>query len=67
MLRRAHDGEPDATDDAALVEAVGGTVVVGRRASPTNLKITDAATTSAWLACTSLRLAAPEPWTAGRR
>lgn len=27
-LRRAHEGEPDATDDAALVEAGGGRVVV---------------------------------------
>ena len=27
-LRRAHDGDPDATDDAALVEAIGGSVVV---------------------------------------
>ena len=28
MLRAAHEGHPEATDDAALVEAVGGTVVV---------------------------------------
>jgi len=28
ILRRAHAGEPEATDDAALVEALGGTVVV---------------------------------------
>ncbi len=27
-LRRAHEGDPDATDDAALVEAAGGSVVV---------------------------------------
>lgn len=27
-LRRAHAGEPDASDDAALVERVGGTVVI---------------------------------------
>ena len=27
VLRRAHDGEPDATDDAALVEAIGAAVV----------------------------------------
>lgn len=27
-LRRAHDGEPEATDDAALMEAIGGRVVV---------------------------------------
>lgn len=28
VLRRAHEGEPEATDDAALVEAAGGRVVV---------------------------------------
>ena len=28
VLRRAHEGEPEATDDAALVEAHGGRVVV---------------------------------------
>lgn len=28
MLRRAHAGEPEATDDAALIESLGGTVVV---------------------------------------
>ena len=28
VLRRAHEGDPDATDDAALVEAAGGSVVV---------------------------------------
>jgi 2-C-methyl-D-erythritol 4-phosphate cytidylyltransferase len=39
LLRRAHDGEPDATDDAALVEALGATVVVVA-GEPTNLKIT---------------------------
>ena len=27
-LRRAHEGDPEATDDAALVEALGGRVVV---------------------------------------
>jgi 2-C-methyl-D-erythritol 4-phosphate cytidylyltransferase len=27
-LRRAHEGRPEATDDASLVEAAGGTVVV---------------------------------------
>jgi len=39
VLRRAHEGDPDATDDAALVEAAGGTVAVveGERR---NLKIT---------------------------
>jgi 2-C-methyl-D-erythritol 4-phosphate cytidylyltransferase len=28
VLRRAHEGEPEATDDAGLVEAVGGRVIV---------------------------------------
>ena len=39
VLRRAHEGGPDATDDAALVEAVGGIVVVVP-GEPANLKIT---------------------------
>jgi 2-C-methyl-D-erythritol 4-phosphate cytidylyltransferase len=39
LLRAAHVGGADATDDAALVEAVGGTVVVVP-GEPTNLKIT---------------------------
>ena len=30
-LRRAHAGQDDATDDAALVEALGATVVGGAR------------------------------------
>ncbi len=38
-LRAAHDGAPDATDDATLVEARGGTVVIVPGVS-TNLKIT---------------------------
>jgi 2-C-methyl-D-erythritol 4-phosphate cytidylyltransferase len=40
VLRRAHHSATDATDDAALVEAAGGTVVIvaGER---TNIKITD--------------------------
>jgi 2-C-methyl-D-erythritol 4-phosphate cytidylyltransferase len=38
-LRRAHAGEPDATDDAALVEAAGGAVVVVP-GDPRNLKVT---------------------------
>jgi 2-C-methyl-D-erythritol 4-phosphate cytidylyltransferase len=38
-LRRAHGAEPDATDDAALVEAAGGTVVLVE-GDPANLKIT---------------------------
>ena len=38
-LRRAHAGEPEGTDDASLVEAVGGKVVVVD-GEPDNLKIT---------------------------
>jgi len=38
-LRAAHAGEPDATDDAALVEAAGGSVVIVP-GEPTNLKLT---------------------------
>ncbi len=41
VLRRAHDRGADATDDAALVEALGGTVVVVPGA-PSNIKITHA-------------------------
>ncbi|HEX2275480.1 MAG TPA: 2-C-methyl-D-erythritol 4-phosphate cytidylyltransferase [Acidimicrobiales bacterium] len=39
VLRQAHSGEGDATDDAALVEAIGGrvTVVAG---DPANVKLT---------------------------
>lgn len=40
LLRSAHDGGSDATDDAALVEALGGTVVVVA-GDIVNLKITD--------------------------
>jgi len=39
ILRRAHTGDPEATDDAALVEAMGGTVVVVE-GDHRNLKIT---------------------------
>ena len=39
VLRRAHSAEDDATDDAALVEAAGGRVVVVD-GDPANLKIT---------------------------
>jgi 2-C-methyl-D-erythritol 4-phosphate cytidylyltransferase len=28
VLRRAHEGEPEGTDDASLVDAIGGTVVL---------------------------------------
>lgn len=38
-LRKAHANEPDATDDAALIEASGGTVVVVE-GDPGNLKLT---------------------------
>jgi 2-C-methyl-D-erythritol 4-phosphate cytidylyltransferase len=38
-LRAAHAGQAQATDDAALVEAVGGKVVIVA-GTPTNLKIT---------------------------
>ncbi len=38
-LRKAHAGEPDATDDAALIEATGGTVVIVE-GHPSNLKLT---------------------------
>lgn len=39
VLRRAHGGEPEATDDAALVEALGLTVCVVP-GDPDNLKLT---------------------------
>ena len=39
-LRAAHDGNPEATDDAALVEAAGGVVVVVS-APRWNLKVTE--------------------------
>ena len=39
VLTRAHEGATDATDDAALVEAVGGRVVVVP-GEPDNIKIT---------------------------
>jgi 2-C-methyl-D-erythritol 4-phosphate cytidylyltransferase len=38
-LRAAHADEPDATDDAGLIEARGGSVVVVA-GDPTNLKLT---------------------------
>jgi 2-C-methyl-D-erythritol 4-phosphate cytidylyltransferase len=40
VLRRAHASGSDATDDAALVESVGGTVVVVP-GEPANLKVTN--------------------------
>jgi 2-C-methyl-D-erythritol 4-phosphate cytidylyltransferase len=39
LLRRAHEGGPDASDDAALVEAIGGRVVVVE-GEHRNIKIT---------------------------
>jgi 2-C-methyl-D-erythritol 4-phosphate cytidylyltransferase len=39
LLRRAHAGEPDATDDAGLVEALGATVRVVP-GEPRNMKVT---------------------------
>jgi 2-C-methyl-D-erythritol 4-phosphate cytidylyltransferase len=42
LLRRAHAGSPDATDDAALVEALGATVRVVPGES-SNLKLTEPA------------------------
>jgi 2-C-methyl-D-erythritol 4-phosphate cytidylyltransferase len=39
LLRRAHAGRPDATDDAGLVEAIGGRVILVD-GEPRNLKIT---------------------------
>jgi 2-C-methyl-D-erythritol 4-phosphate cytidylyltransferase len=39
MLRRAHAWDPEATDDSALVEAIGGRVVVVE-GDPHNLKLT---------------------------
>lgn len=56
-LRRAHEGSPEATDDAALVEAVGGKVVFVP-GELTNIKIThphDLAVASAYLAATTER------------
>jgi len=50
-LRRAHAGGGDATDDAALVEALGGTVVVVA-GDPANVKVT----TSLDLEVAALRL-----------
>lgn len=38
-IRAAHADEPEATDDAALIEAAGGSVVVVA-GDPTNLKVT---------------------------
>jgi 2-C-methyl-D-erythritol 4-phosphate cytidylyltransferase len=39
VLRRAHEGTPEATDDAALVESLGGTVRVVP-GEPRNIKVT---------------------------
>ena len=51
VLRKAHEGRPEATDDASLVEAAGGSVVVVP-GSGRNLKITapdDLVIAEAWL------------------
>jgi len=40
VLRRAHDGEPDATDDAGLLEAIGAAVVTVP-GEARNVKLTD--------------------------
>ena len=42
VLRRAHEGAPEGTDDASLVEAIGGKVLVVD-GEPENRKITTAA------------------------
>jgi len=39
ILRRAHEGDPESTDDAALVESIGGRVVVVD-GEPDNRKLT---------------------------
>jgi 2-C-methyl-D-erythritol 4-phosphate cytidylyltransferase len=39
ILRQAHEGDPEATDDATLVEEAGGIILVVP-GEPTNLKIT---------------------------
>jgi 2-C-methyl-D-erythritol 4-phosphate cytidylyltransferase len=52
VLRRAHAGDPEATDDAALVEAMGGSVAVVT-GEARNRKITDTddlAFAGSWLA-----------------
>jgi 2-C-methyl-D-erythritol 2,4-cyclodiphosphate synthase len=63
-LRRAHEGEPEATDDGALVEAIGGRVVVVPGETH-NIKLTepgDLATAERHLAAAS-SAAAPGPAT----
>jgi 2-C-methyl-D-erythritol 4-phosphate cytidylyltransferase len=42
LLRRAHEGAPEATDDAALMESLGATVRVVA-GDPRNIKVTTAA------------------------
>lgn len=61
VLRAAHRGEPEATDDAALVEAAGGTVVFAP-GEVTNVKIThrhDLVMAAAILATDAERPSAP--------
>lgn len=60
-LRRAHEGGPDATDDAALVEARGGKVVF-IPGELTNIKVTqphDLTVAAAFLAATTERRKRP--------
>lgn len=62
VLRRAHDGEADATDDAGLVEAAGGSVVVVP-GEVHNFKITapeDLELAGWWLEKLAHRRSAPE-------
>ena len=40
VLQRAHEGEPEGSDDASLAEATGAKVVVVE-GDPTNIKVTD--------------------------
>lgn len=42
VLRRSHEGQPEGTDDASLVEAIGGMVLLVD-GEPRNRKLTDAA------------------------
>jgi 2-C-methyl-D-erythritol 4-phosphate cytidylyltransferase len=50
VLRQAHEGDPEGTDDASLVEAIGGAVVVVD-GEPSNAKITTPYDLRAMQAC----------------
>ena len=66
-LRRAHEGGPEATDDGALVEAIGGRVVVVP-GEPHNIKLTepgDLATAERHLAATDPAAASGPPTRVG--